>query len=433
MKTGKPQGYLTFTLHAHLPWVVHHGTWPHGLEWLLEAAAETYLPLLRVLRNLERDGIALKANINLSPVLLEQLAHPTFQNEFPEYLKRKILSAQEDEAYFRQSGDTHFAATARYWRQFFEQAFSDFEALGRDIVAGFRYFNDAGLIEILTCCATHGYLPLLGTDESVGAQIKTGVATHLRHLGRRPSGIWVPECGYRPAGIWQTPVTPHNASGPWPPVHRIGVEEALAEAGLRYFFVDTHLVERSAVFAPYELKAGGGPFGAVAMPRVANGSGSLYHSWYVDGPCARSRPVAMFPRDPRTGLQVWSGEHGYPGDPHYLDFHKKRWPGGHRYWQVTESKADMALKTPYYPERAAERTRAHAEHFVGVVYDTLKASLSGEKPPVLSSPFDAELFGHWWYEGPAWLEQVARIVAGDDFPIALATGSEYLNQQPPTG
>ena len=91
MKNGRPQGYLSFTLHAHLPYVVHHGTWPHGLEWLLEAAAETYLPLLRVLGNLERDGIALNANINLSPVLLEQLAHPTFKAEFPAYVKRKIL------------------------------------------------------------------------------------------------------------------------------------------------------------------------------------------------------------------------------------------------------------------------------------------------------------------------------------------------------
>ena len=111
MKNGRPKGYITFTLHALLPYVVHHGTWPHGLEWLLEAAAETYLPLLRVLRNLERDGLALKANINMSSVLLEQLAHPTFKTEFPEYLKRKLLATQEDEAYFLQSGETHFART----------------------------------------------------------------------------------------------------------------------------------------------------------------------------------------------------------------------------------------------------------------------------------------------------------------------------------
>lgn len=434
MKNGRPKGYITFTLHAHLPYVVHHGTWPHGLEWLLEAAAETYLPLLRVLKNLERDGLALKANINMSPVLLEQLAHPTFKTEFPEYIRRKLLATQEDEAYFRQSGETHFAKTAQYWRGFFQQALDDFEALGGDIVKGFRYFNDAGLIEVITCCATHGYMPLLGTDESVVAQVKTGVATHERHMGRKPRGIWAPECGYRPAGMWQTPVVPSGGSQPWPPFDRIGVEEALAEGGLEYFFVDTHQVEKSVQFTPYDLKMGGGPVGAAAaLPKTVNGSRVLYHAYYVDGPCAHQHPVAMFPRDPKTGLQVWSGDAGYPGDANYLDFHKKRWPGGHRYWQVTHSKADLALKTPYYPERASARTRDHAEHFVGVVYDALKDSLNEDHPPVLSSPFDAELFGHWWYEGPEWLEHVARIIARDDFPVALATGAEYLQKYPADG
>ena len=137
-----------------------------------------------------------------------------------------------------------------------------------------------------------------------------------------------------------------------------------------------------------------------------------------------------FPRDPNTGIQVWSGDTGYPGEAAYLDFHKKRWPGGHRYWQVTESRVDMAQKTPYYPERALVKTREHAEHFVSVVYDTIKDNLSEDHPPILSAPFDAELFGHWWFEGPLWLEQVARIIARDDFPIALTTASEALELNP---
>jgi 1,4-alpha-glucan branching enzyme len=430
MREGRAEGAITLTLHAHLPWVVHHGTWPHGLEWLLEAAAETYLPLLRVLRNLERDGLALKANINLSPVLLEQLAHPTFQAEFPEYVKRKIQAAQEDETYFQQSGDAHFAKTARYWRGFFEEALKDFDDLGRDVVKGFRAFNDAGLIEVVTCCATHGYLPLLGTDESVRAQVQTGVTTHQRHLGKRARGIWIPECGYRPAGVWQTPVSPHGSNEAWAAFERIGVEEVVADAGLEYFFVDSHLVEESAMFTPYETQLVGGAVGTpAALPLPASGMRTLYRTYLVDGPCSRQRPVVMFPRDPNTGLQVWSGEAGYPGDGSYLDFHKKRWPGGHRYWQVTQSKADMAMKTPYDPERAAGRVRAHAEHFVGVVFDALKDSLDAVNPPVLSSLFDAELFGHWWFEGPAWLEQVARLIAKEDYPIGLATASEYLDRQ----
>ena len=114
----KPSGFLTLTLHAHLPYVVNHGTWPHGMEWLLEAAAETYLPLLRVLGNLERDGIALHCNLNLSPILLEQLAHPVFLAEFPRYVERKINAAREDEAFFESTGEYHFAETARFWQRF---------------------------------------------------------------------------------------------------------------------------------------------------------------------------------------------------------------------------------------------------------------------------------------------------------------------------
>src|SRR5579863_10016813 len=108
-----PKGFLSFTLHAHLPYVVNHGTWPHGIEWLHEAAAETYLPLLRVLRNLERDSIPANLNVNLSPVLLEQLVHPHFVAEFPLYLERKSTAAREDEAFFLQMGDQRLAETAR--------------------------------------------------------------------------------------------------------------------------------------------------------------------------------------------------------------------------------------------------------------------------------------------------------------------------------
>ncbi len=427
-------GFLSFTLHSHLPFVVNHGTWPHGLEWLLEAAAETYLPLLRILRNLERDGIALKANVNLSPILLEQLAHPVFREAFPAYVQRKIVAAHEDEAYFHQNGEQHFAETARYWEQFFTQALTDFEALDGNIVLGYRKAQEDGLIEIITCAATHGYFPLLGTDESILAQVGTGVATHERHIGRKPRGIWLPECAYRPAGPWNFPVLPEGSEKPWNGFNRIGVEDAVGQSGIDFFFVDTHLVEESVMFTPYELRAGGA-VGVAAALAIETGTPhrTLYRPYFADGPNAQQHPVAIFPRDPRTGLQVWSGDAGYPGDSHYLDVHKKRWPGGHRYWQVTHSKIDMAFKTPYYPEKAAERARAHAEHFVNLAYDAMKSSLGGKIPPILSAPFDAELFGHWWFEGILWLEQVARVIAEKNLPIALTTCSEYLDKYPATG
>jgi 1,4-alpha-glucan branching enzyme len=430
----KPAGFLSFTLHAHLPYVVNHGTWPHGMEWLHEAAAETYLPLLRVLARLEKDGIGLHCNLNLSPVLMEQLSHPVFVAEFPRYVTRKIVSAREDEAFFTQSGESHYAETARFWVRFFQQALEDFEALGGSIIGGFKHFHQAGLIEIITCGATHGYMPLLGTDESVRAQVRMGVETHKKHIGEHPKGIWVPECGYRPAGMWSFPVP--NADGtPTPAAYdRIGVEQALSESALDYFFVDTHLVEESErIPSPYELLNGAVPSDPRVLEMTHHEYRSLYQPYYVDGPYDKRYATTIFPRDPRTGLQVWSGDTGYPGDGNYVDFHKKRWPGGHRYWRVTGPKVDMGDKEPYYPHEAAEKVKSHASHFVHLVYEALKNGLHDAIPPILCSPFDAELFGHWWFEGPLWLEAVARTLHDYPIGIELTSCSSYLEKYPRAG
>jgi 1,4-alpha-glucan branching enzyme len=430
----RPVGYLNLTLHAHLPYVIHHGTWPHGLEWLLEAAAETYLPLLRMLDTLEQDNIPFKCNLNLSPVLLEQLAHPAFRAEFPRYLERKINSAREDEAYFMQSGEAHFAVTARYWQHYFQQARQQFAEVQEDIIAGFRHHAETGRIEILTSAATHGYLPLLGTDESVRAQLRTGLAVHQQHLGRPPRGMWSPECGYRSAGDWRAPVLPEGSHGPAAAYDRIGMEQAFAENHLDYFIVDTHQVEQSEMaLAPYQMQTR--QIARDVEPAILNHAPErrLYQSYYVNGPTAAAQPVAVFPRDPRTSVQVWSGDTGYPGDGNYLDFHKKRWPGGHRYWKVTGPEIDMGDKAPYQLEAAQERARIHAEHYVELVYETLQSGIGDGIPPILTSPFDAELFGHWWFEGTLWLEQVARALASKNLPLEMTTCSEYLDQHPRAG
>jgi 1,4-alpha-glucan branching enzyme len=427
----QPTGFLTFTLHAHLPYVVNHGTWPHGMEWLHEAAAETYLPLLRVLGRLEKDGIGLHCNLNLSPVLMEQLAHPVFLAEFPNYVTRKIVAAREDEAFFTQSGESHYAETARFWHRFFTQALEDFQALNGSIIEGFKHFHRAGLIEIITCGATHGYLPLLGTDESVRAQIRLAVQTHIRHIGEPPRGIWSPECGYRPAGFWSYPVAMADGTPTPAGFERIGVEQALSESGLAFFFVDTHLVERSqGIPSPYELKNG------TATSTLPTPNRSLYQPYFVDGSYLqdeRCGAVTIFPRDPRTGIQVWSGDAGYPGDGHYLDFHKKRWPGGHRYWRVTGPRVDIGDKEPYFPQEAAARVQGHAAHFVHLVHEALQSAMADPVPPILCSPFDAELFGHWWFEGPLWLEAVARLLHESPNGVSLISCSDYLAHYPRAG
>jgi len=438
----RPAALLTFTLHAHLPFVVNHGTWPHGIEWLHEAAAETYLPLLRVLANLERDGIALHLNLVLSPILLEQLAHPIFRADFPNYIRRKVLAAREDEAFFLQSGEHQLAETARFWQRFFTQALDDFEALDRNIIQGFRRFSDAGLVSLVTSAASHGYLPLLGTDESVRAQVRTAVATHQRHFGSAPAGIWSPECGYRPAGAWKFPVAAPPQSPKTQPMnqefHRIGIEQAFSESGLDFFFVDTHLVEESERTSSSHLPlAAPLPADDRTERMTREPHRALYQAYFVDSPSTSSleHATTVFPRDPRSAIQIWSSESGYPADPNYLDFHKKRFPGGHRYWKVTGSGVDIADKQPYSPADAAERVRSHAEHFVGLVYETLKPSFDDAIPPILCAPFDAELFGHWWFEGPEWLETVARLIheRAPETGVELGSCAAYLKSYPRVG
>lgn len=277
-------------------------------------------------------------------------------------------------------------------------------------------------------------MPLLGTDESVRAQVRTAVSTHVRHIGKHPRGIWVPECGYRPAGFWDYPVLNAGSTEAQPGFDRIGVEQALSESNLDYFFVDTHLVEDSRRIAlPYAAPNGH----AARDPRleqVTQGPPrSLYQPYYVEGQYNKHFATTVFARDPSTGLQVWSGDTGYPGDANYLDFHKKRFPGGHRYWQVTGSHVDMGDKLVYWPQQAAERVKEHASHFVSLVYDTLQSRFSDPIPPVLCAPFDAELFGHWWFEGPMWLEAVCRILHDHDTGIATIKCSQYLDRHPRAG
>ncbi len=425
----RPRGYLNLTLHAHLPWVVNHGTWPHGLEWLLEVAAETYLPLLRMLGRLERDGLSLRANLNLSPILMEQLAHPVFRAELPRYLERKLQAAREDEAHFRSTGEEPCELAARHWQQFFSDAIHDFEAIDRDIVGAFRRFQASGQIEILACTATHAYLPLLGTDESVRAQVRIGQQTHRQHLGSTAKGAWVPECGYRPAGLWRSPLAEEQGAAGGQldqPFERIGIEQAIEENGLRFFFVDNHLLE-DAFASPAQD-------GYQAHGNDAHGTRRRLHRPYLVANAQTLQPssIAVFARDPRTSAQVWANDGGYPGDPHYLDFHKKRWPGGLRYWAVTDHRIDIAHKVQYYPTAAAERIRAHAAHFVSLVAEAVAAGTEDGAPPILTVPFDAELFGHWWFEGPLWLEAVVRELANHPHGIALTTTAAYLDNFPPT-
>ncbi len=424
------KGYFTFVLHSHLPYVVGHGTWPHGTDWLYEAACETYLPLLNVLNRLVREGISPQITLGLTPILLEQLASPEFKEGLKGYIQAKIDIAKENKETFTSTGEKQSSRLASFWYDYYQERLSDFKtSYQEDLILAFKRLQSLGQIEIMTSSATHGYLPLIGEDVCIEAQIKQGVSTYLKYFGERPRGIWLPECAYRPGYEWAPPL------GKGRKKRRKGIDYFLAQNGLKYFIIDTPMLKGGKTIGVYLER-----FKALAelwrqfkkgyRPRPEKEERTPYEVYYLKG-SGEGREVAVFTRDPITALQVWSGEHGYPGDGWYLDFHKKHFPGGLRYWRVTSSQSDLGSKLIYQPEKVKERLRENASHFVSLVQGSLKNHFSKtHSPGIVTAPYDTELFGHWWFEGPEFLYLSLKGMSKDP-EIELTTCSRYLEKSLP--
>lgn len=418
-----PVGRFLLCLHTHMPYVLSHGKSPHGTDWIMESSAECYLPILNALDRLHAEGIKPRWTINVTPIVVEQLSDPAFKDEFESYCQTKIDYAIEDQKRFAQENDLSLQGVAAMWQRVYTKALVEFKhKWGRDIIEGFRFFQEEGLIEIITCCATHGYMPLLGTEESCQAQVKLGVETYKRAFGRQPRGIWLPECAYRPAYQWKSPVNENEQA--WP---RKGTEEFLVENGIEYTFVDSHMIR------------GGQPLGTYAanFPQLAE-LFARSSKYFTPPEELRSEyehyllpnGLTVFARDPETTVKVWSGEHGYPGDPHYLEFHKMLYPGRHRYWRISEDKRDLGKKQPYDPWTAFENIGTHAEDMVR----TLKGTLSryrglSDRSGTVVAMYDTELFGHWWWEGPEFLYELARRLHADG-EIECVSGGDVIDTDP---
>lgn len=416
-------GRFLLCLHSHMPYVLSHGKSPHGTDWLFESAAECYLPLLDALDRLLAEGISPRWTVNMTPILAEQLNDPGFKQGFEDYCQEKIDWAIHDQKQFRTQGPLWMEGLAAMWQRVYTRALTQFKhQWGRSICDGFKFFQDEGAIELITCGATHGYCPLLGTDESVQQQIKLGVESYRRNFGRQPRGIWLPECAYRPAYDWKAPVG-EDESIWW----RKGVEEFLQENGIEYFFVDSHMIR------------GGEPLGTYGahFPQLAE-LFARSKKFFTPPPEERSEyehyrlvnGVQVFSRDPYSTVRVWSGEVGYPGSPHYLEFHKQLYPGRLRYWRISEDKADLGKKQPYSPWDAYELIPSHAEDFVNLVKHHLSAYKGGsDRIGTLVAMYDTELFGHWWWEGPEFLYEVARLMAKDP-ALTMVSGGDVIDEEP---
>jgi 1,4-alpha-glucan branching enzyme len=443
------KGAFTFVLHSHLPYARLAGRWPHGEEWIHEAASETYIPLLQTLYDLKADAVPFRLTIGITPILAEQLADQTVLEHFEQYLDDKIAAARHDMELFAPStitplssepnpaiygehGDPHLYYLADWYRQFYEGVKSAFiERFQRTIIGAFRSLQDDGYIEIVTSAATHGYLPLFSRDSAIRAQIETGIQSYERLFGRKPTAIWLPECAYRPAYV--------NENGQV----RSGLESFLMQYGLKLFFTETHTITGGQ---PVGVAAGDviGPYGDIkrryvipaAKEPIPRRHATTYLPYYVSetvkgGDATQHSGVAVIGRNNSTGQQVWSADWGYPGDFDYREFHKKAGSSGLQYWRVTGSKVDLANKDYYHPEWAAYKIEQHAEHFAHLVGDLLRDfNHQTGKFGLISSNYDTELFGHWWFEGVQWLGKVLRHLA-ESPEIQLMTTSDYITQYPP--
>ncbi|MBU0650945.1 DUF1957 domain-containing protein, partial [bacterium] len=387
------KGYLSLVLHAHLPYV-RHPEYNSFLEedWLYEAITETYIPLVNVFESLERDKIDFRITMSMTPPLVSMLTDPLLQERYVRHLDNLInLCDKEIE---RTSWQPEFHHLALMYKDLFLNSKYIFQdKYHRNIVNAFKRFQDKGQLEIITCGATHGFLPLMNINkEAVRAQIMVASDHYEQHFGKRPAGIWLPECGYHP-----------------------GHDQILKDAGIKFFITDAHGVLHASrrpkygVFAPIYTKTG----------------------------------VAAFGRDLESSKQVWSAEEGYPGDYWYREFYRDigfdldydyikphlgddgiRKNLGIKYYRITGRNIHKETYNPYI---ALERAASHAGNFmfnrekqVEYLYDVM------DRKPLILSPYDAELFGHWWFEGPQWINFLFRKIACDQTIMKLATPSEYL-------
>lgn len=395
-------GQLALVLHAHLPFV-RHPEHDDFLEecWLFEAVVETYLPLLEVFDRLAREGVPFALTMTLTPTLCAMLRDPLLQSRTQRYLDRAVELAEREIGRTALLDDPRPHETAIFYQNRFDALRTQYhDRWHGDLVGAFRSFQDSGQLEIITCAATHGFLPLMAEQAgAVRAQIQIGCADYERLFGRPPRGIWLPECAYF-----------------------AGLDGELAKAELRWFILDTH-----------------GLLYGRPRPRAA-----MYAPGYTPaGP-------AVFARDREASRQVWSAEVGYPGDPRYRDFYRDigfdlpverltplipegapRRFTGLKYHRVTDRGVPLPQKDLYRRADAVEAARSHAAHFLeSRVQQLAPLGEALGRPPILVVPFDAELFGHWWYEGPEFLEHFFRAAAGSDSGLQLTTPSRYLAENP---
>lgn len=386
------QGSLAFVLHAHLPYVRHPEHRDSFEErWLYEALTDTYIPLLLMLERLAADEVRCPLVLSISPTLLAMLDDPMLRQRYRQYVDRLLEFA--DKEVHRTRGDGALGPIARLYRDDLHRIA---QRAASDIVDAFAALREHGL-ELMTSVGTHPYLPLFSACPGiVSGHVRTGLRAFETRLGHKPTGLWLPECGYY-----------------------TGLDELLRPHGVKWFVMESHGV-------------------LYARPRPRYGT---YAPLYTPG------GVAAVARDMASSRQVWSSKEGYPGDYDYREFYRDagydldleyvrpyihesgvRLNTGFKYYRIT---GPGETKEPYVPAWAAQKAAIHAASFVAQRARHVEhlAELYG-RPPLIVAPYDAELFGHWWYEGVQWLELVLRRMHAESDTVELTTPTAFIAEHP---
>lgn len=387
---------LLLLLHAHLPFV-RHPEHPEFFEetWFFEAVLECYLPLLQVLDGWERDHVPGCLTLSVSPTLAAMLQDVVLRQRLHRRLERLLGLAEQEEI------RAHFLperkAVASFYRERLRGLGTQLEGIAGDLPSAFARHARAGRLELITCAATHPTLPLLLDEPGpLRTQLRTAVDSHRGTFGAAPAGLWLPECAWDP-----------------------GLEPFLLDVGIQWTVLETHGVLNAdprpdnAIFSPVRTPAG----------------------------------LAVFGRDARSAQQVWSRASGYPGDPRYREFHRdvgheadwdyvrphlhgasERAFTGLKFHRVT---GPGDVKDLYDRASALSAVDEHASHFTRERIRVAQAAAAHmQTAPVLMAPYDAELFGHWWFEGPEFIDGVARRLAATESLLALDTPSRVLESHP---
>ena len=397
-----PTGYFSLILHAHLPFV-RHPEYPEFLEedWLYEAITEVYLPMISIFQRLHEADAKPRLAMNISPPLCEMLADKLLQERYTRHLEN-LLALAEKELDRVSREDAQFYDAVKMYVDLFSTSLDLWNnKYNRNLINAFRELQEEGVLEIITCCATHGFLPLISTPEAKRAQVEIAVTNYKKHFGRKPRGIWLAECAYEP-----------------------GVENLLKDFGIEYFIGDSHAI-------------------LYGDPRPRYG---------VHAPVRCPNGVALFARDVETSQQVWSAEVGYPGDPFYREFYRDvgwdlpleylkpflhkdgtRRHLGLKYFRISARDTPQNQKQPYIPAIATEKAAGHASDFIRKRIEQAHKlrRVFGGHPPLVTSPYDAELYGHWWFEGPQFIDYLFRKLHFDQTEIAAVTPGDFLDAKIP--